>query len=293
MLDLKGVLGGRTMKRFLLATTVLALSGPAFAADLPVARLPVKAPPLVARPFSWTGCYVGGHLGAGWGHSDVSDPNSALFGSLSFFAPGGTSVGVDQDPAFLGGGQVGCDYQFATNWVIGVAGDFSWTAIDGQATDPFFAGKNALPISVQDKTEWLASATGRIGYAWDHFLLYGKGGAAWEHSRDSLQNLVGWYSPPLATFCGTGAPFVACNPQGNDTHAGWILGVGFDWAFASNWSAGIEYDHYGFGSHNVTLTDRNGFTGGSPIVLSAPITVSQHIDVVKATLDYHFNWFGR
>jgi outer membrane immunogenic protein len=282
------------MKRILLATTALALSCPAFAADLAPVRMPLKAPPVAARPFSWTGCYIGGHLGVGWGHENFSDPNSVLFGGMSFFAPNGAGVGIDQDAGFLGGGQIGCDYQFATNWVIGAAGDFSWTDINGQATDPFFSGKSGGPITLRDKTDWLATATGRLGYAWDRLLLYAKGGAAWEHSQDSIGNLVGWYSPPFATFCSSGAAFIACNPSGSDTHAGWTVGVGLSWAFADNWSAGIEYDHYDFGSHNVTLTDPNGTFGGpTPVALSAPITVNQRIDAVKVTLDYRFNLFGR
>lgn len=281
------------MKRILLATTALALCGPAFAADLAPARMPLKAPPVVARSFSWTGCYIGGHLGAAWGHADVSDPNSALFGGQSVFAPGGSAVGVDQGAGFLGGGQIGCDYQFAANWVIGAAGDFSWADINGQATDPFFAGKNGVPITLQNRTDWLATATGRIGYAWDRLLLYGKGGAAWQHSRDSINGVFGWYTGAAVLPCFSGGGFVACNPSGSDTQAGWTVGVGLAWAFADNWSAGVEYDHYDFGTHNVTLTEPNGGFGGPPIVLSAPITVSQRIDAVKVTLDYHFNFLGR
>src|SRR5579884_2708446 len=66
------------MKRILLATTALAttalaVSGGAYAADLAPVRMPLKAPPVVARPFSWTGCYIGGHLGGGWSHANFVD----------------------------------------------------------------------------------------------------------------------------------------------------------------------------------------------------------------------------
>lgn len=290
--------GRRPVKQFLLATTAFALAGPAFAADLP-ATIPLKAPPPPpAQAFSWTGCYVGGHLGAGWGHSNVSDPNLNVLGpGMGYFAPTGAAIGVDQGARFLGGGQLGCDYQFATNWVIGLAGDFSWTNLNGNTTDPFafaggdpfFAGKAGVPATLKDKVEWLATTTGRIGYAWERWMLYGKGGIAWEHSRGSIQNLTGWGTP--GSLCFAGAAFAACNPSGTDTSAGWTVGVGLTWAFASNWSAGIEYDHYGFGSHNVALTASN-----VPAILSspfAPITVSQRIDAVKFTLDYHFSWLGR
>lgn len=285
------------MKRFLLATTALAFVGPAFAADIPPSMMPTKAPPMVRAPaFSWTGCYVGGHLGGGWGHSSISDPNIGVLGpGLGYFAPAGGSIGINQGAGFLGGGQLGCDYQFATNWVIGLAGDFSWTNLGGSTTDPyafaaadpFFGGKSGVPATLHDRTEWLATTTARLGYAWDHWMLYGKGGAAWEHSRDSIGPLFGWGTP--GSICFAGAGFVGCNPSGTDTEAGWTVGVGLTWAFANNWSAGIEYDHYGFGSHSVTLTDPNVGVGNP----SAPITVSQRIDAVKLTVDYHFNWFAR
>lgn len=289
------------MKRVLLATTALALSGPAFAADLAPVRMPLKAPPVVARPFSWTGCYVGGHLGAGWSHANFIDPqNLGTAGGVpaGLFAPTGAGVGIDQGAGFVGGGQIGCDYQFATNWVIGLAGDFSWTNINGSTSDPFaflggdplFGGKAGVPATLRDQTEWLASVTGRVGYAWDRWMLYGKGGVAWEHSRDSIGPVVAW-GTSLANSCFAFAAGTACNATGTDTEAGWTVGVGITWAFADNWSAGIEYDHYGFVNHSVTLTApavSGGFGPGS-----APITVNQNIDAVKVTLDYRFGWFGR
>ena len=126
------------MKKFLLATTaVAALSGPAFAADMPL-KAPMMAPIVAPPPYSWTACYIGAHVGVGWGRKEFSDNVNAisdLGGSIPF------NVGAD----FLGGGQIGCDYQFASNWVIGIAGDFSWANIEGQTDDPFFAGKNGNP----------------------------------------------------------------------------------------------------------------------------------------------------
>lgn len=290
------------MKRILLATTALAFASPAFAADLAPARMPLKAPPVVARPFSWTGCYIGGHLGVGWGHDNFRDPNT-LFNDVAFpgsglgvFAPTGAGVGFEQGAGFLGGGQIGCDYQFATNWVVGIAGDFSWTDLDGSTSDPFafpagdplFGGKNGVPATLHEHTDWLASVTGRLGYAWDRWMLYGKGGVAWEHSRDSIGPLFAW-GTSLANLCVAPAATVSCSATGTETDPGWTAGVGLQWAFAEHWSAGIEYDHYGFGNHSVTLIASGPLTGTG----SAPITVSQNIDVVKFTLDYRFNWLGQ
>jgi outer membrane immunogenic protein len=255
------------MKRFLLASVALTFGGHAFAADMPV-----KAPPAAVPSFSWTGCYLGGHIGVGGSHDVFSDPTGTLFG------PAGSSIGVGSRDGALGGAQAGCDYEFANNWVIGLAGDFSWAHITGQDTDPFFAGKGGNTITLNSKTDKLASATGRLGYAWDHLLVYGKGGAAWAHDQYSIQNLVSYNG----IFCFAGGGFVACNPAGSDTRVGWTAGFGLEWAITNNWSALLEYDHYGFGTKSVTLTDPNNI--GAPALAN----ISERIDAVKVGLNYRF-----
>jgi len=266
------------MKKLLLAGTALAFGGHALAADLPL-----KAPMVAPVPFSWTGCYVGGHVGAGWGRKDFSDPGfTTAFGTFQNFAPAGSSI-ADDVQGIAAGGQVGCDYQFANNWVIGLAGDFSWANINGQTTDPFFTGKNGNPITLNAKTNELATATARLGYAWDHFLVYGKGGAAWAHDKYSVQNLVSFGSP----FCFVGT-FIACNPTGTETRTGWTAGAGIEWAFANNWSALLEFDYYGLGNKSVSLFDPNAGTGGT----SGLVNVRQNIEVLKFGINYHFGWVG-
>ncbi len=267
------------MMRFLLATTAVLCAGPVYAADMPM-KAPPRAP---AAALSWTSCYLGGHVGLGWGHTTLVDPNTT-FGGL--FAPAGSPVGVDQGPGALGGGQIGCDYQFANNWVIGAAGDFSFADIDGSSQDPFFAGKNNNPVTRQDRTEWLATATGRLGYAFDHWLVYGKGGAAWTRNAYTLSNLADWGTP--TSPCSTGALFIACNPTGKNTQAGWTAGLGVAYAISSAWSAGIEFDYYDFGKRTTLLADPNVVGLVVPANPAAPITASHQVEAIKFTLDYHF-----
>src|SRR5436190_12396038 len=154
----------------LAAVTYVAASA-AQAADL---RMPVKAPP-VAPPvpvFGWPGCYIGGHVGGGWGRKDFSNPDIALF------APDGETFRAVTS-GWLAGGQVGCDYQFASNWVIGVEDQGSWANIKGDHVDSFtIPGVRAVDGTVHAKTDWLVSITGRLGLTWDRWLLYGKGGVA-------------------------------------------------------------------------------------------------------------------
>src|SRR3569623_2073449 len=156
------------MKSLLLAgTAIVAFVTAASAADL-AARPYTKAPAAPARTHNWTGCYAGGHVGAGWSKPNLTDPPGVLSVNGSFDVKGDASV--------LGGVQLGCDYQFANAWVIGLAGDFSGTSIKGTANDPFFGNKNPGPAQIHTRTDWLASLSGRAGYAWDNVLLYGKGG---------------------------------------------------------------------------------------------------------------------
>ncbi|MEA2919003.1 MAG: outer rane immunogenic protein [Bradyrhizobium sp.] len=250
------------MKKLLLASSALVFAGSAVAADLQP-RMSVKAPVVAAVPYSWSGCYVGGHAGYGWGTTDFFDP----FGNFAAPVTGGGTLRVRSQGA-LAGGQIGCNYQIASNWVIGVEGEYSWANIRGDTTGPdlFFGGKN-----LSSKTDALASVTGRVGYNWDRVLFYGKGGAAW--ARDRYNE----HTPPFNFFIFNVA---ADDLSARADRLGWTVGVGAEWAFADKWSAKIEYNHYDFGNRSLNLTD---ITGGF-----TPTTVTQRIDTVKVGINYRF-----
>src|SRR6516225_6822764 len=132
------------MKKILLtgiAGVALLVAPFAYAADLarPVYKAPPPPPPLPV--FSWTGCYIGGHIGGGWGHKTVSAPTLAPGISVS----GNTS-------GFLGGGQVGCDYQFAPNWVVGIEGAGSAGDINGDINATIFG----VTGTAHARSDWLA-----------------------------------------------------------------------------------------------------------------------------------------
>src|SRR5919108_6474371 len=95
------------------------------------------------------------------------------------------SDGSHRADGFVGRVQAGCDYQFAGGWVIGVAGDYAWTDAGGSHFSPLFPG------SVNHtRIDSLASVTGRLGYGWDRFLGYVKGGGAWERDKHDFSNGV-------------------------------------------------------------------------------------------------------
>jgi outer membrane immunogenic protein len=243
------------MKKLWLAgvTFTVLLAGPALGADRPVRAPAYRAPPPVPV-YSWTGCYIGGHIGGGWGRKTASAP--AL-------APG---VSVSGDTSgFLGGGQAGCNYQFAPNWVIGFEADASAADIRGDQTATVFG----ITGTAHARTDWLASATGRLGWAWNAVLLYAKGGAAWAGDK---------YFADI--------PIFAEHLEASETRAGWTVGAGVEWAFWSNWSAKLEYDFYDFGTRTLTFT---GVFAGFPIVVPG-IDVKQTISAVKFGINYRFGY---
>src|SRR4029078_7083588 len=136
--------------------------------------------------------------------------------------------------------------------------------------DPFFAGKFGNPITITSKTKRLATATARLGYAWDRWMVYAKGGAAWLKQEYSVGNLEFFGSP--SDSCGDLiANQIPCMPSGSTNRSGWVGGVGAQRALLDNWVGGIEYNHYDFGTFNVTVLDPNGTQGA----VSGPIRVSQ------------------
>jgi outer membrane immunogenic protein len=243
---------GDVMKKILLATVALSalIAAPAMAADL--ARPVYKAaPPPPVYLYSWTGCYVGGFGGGLWVRKDYS-----LTGILGFAVPV-TDLGSHDASGGIGGIQAGCNYQFAGGWVVGIQGDYGWTNANGSHADPFNLG-----TSLTSNTKSLASVTGRVGYAWDRFLGYVKGGGAWEKDDYS------WIFPGLVTL---GA---------SETRSGWTVGIGAEYAFL-DWLTGFaEYDYYDFGTKNLNFAL-------APITV-ANVDIKERKSVFKVGLNFKF-----
>lgn len=200
-----------------LAMTGIAAGSGAFAADLPVRAAPAPQPMMVAPAPAWTGCYVGGNLGGAFGDASLSGAAGTVSSSGSGFA---------------GGGQIGCDYQFAGGWVIGFRNMFDGTSNSRSGT----IGGGALPAAVVNfNNQWFDTLTGRLGYAWvPNWLLYFQGGAAWSHTSTNI------------TFNG------AQIGQTGNTRTGWTIGGGVEWMFAPHWSAFLEGNYMDFGSQSGT-----------------------------------------
>jgi outer membrane immunogenic protein len=164
------------MKKIVFAGVGAALMAiaPANAADL--GRPVYKAPPRAVVPvpvFTWTGCYIGGNIGWGWGRDTVAIPDLAETTGVPELAGVSLPSVTGNTSGVLGGGQVGCNYQFAPNWVIGIEGDGEAANIKGDVTDsvsftnPSTGAPETVTGTAHARTDWIASATGRLGWTWD------------------------------------------------------------------------------------------------------------------------------
>jgi outer membrane immunogenic protein len=214
---------------------------PALAADLP-ARMVTKAP-MMAPAFSWTGFYIGGNVGWGWGETHGTLAPTAGVGNFD----------VD---GLVGGGQVGFNYQMS-NWVFGIEADYQGADIDG--TSNAIAG-NAMRVNV----ERYGTVRGRLGFAWDRWMVYGTGGYAFG-ARVSTNTTV-----PTALFTPT-----------SNTLDGWAAGAGVEYAFAPNWSAKLEYLH-------VDLDTQTYSVNAGCVAAPAACQLGTRLDTVRLGVNWRF-----
>jgi outer membrane immunogenic protein len=241
---MKKILGGLVLSAFLAA--------PAMAADM---RMPVKAAPApVIVMHSWTGCYIGGHVGYAWGRKKVHDDLGFAIDEYHHDIDG-----------LIAGGQIGCNLWQRDRWVFGIEGQASWADIDGEVT----LGNTGGPNGFRTEADIIGSIAARLGYAFGatgQTLLFVKGGAAFIHEQYSEL-------------------FVAGPSAVSDEHLrwGWMVGGGFEHALNSNWSLKAEYNysHFGKDTHDVCLL------GGC-----ASYEIKQHVHLVKFGINYKFGGFG-
>ncbi|MTW17935.1 outer membrane beta-barrel protein [Rhodoplanes serenus] len=203
------------MKKILLATVAaVGMVGAASAADLS-ARMPVKAPPVIAPVFSWTGCYIGGFVGGAWGQDDATTyPIGANYG-----------YAYKLDSSVIGGGTLGCNWQpVGSQFVLGLEGELGYMSLEGSAYNPLLGAFDTSSTKVGD---WYGMITGRLGFAWDRALIYVKGGAAFVDVETAL------YYPGFTTA------------SSSETVATWTVGGGIEYALDFNWSIKAEYMYIG------------------------------------------------
>jgi opacity protein-like surface antigen len=256
------------------AVVALAAASPALAADLPF-----KAPPPAVAAWGWSGFYVGGHGGYGWGHDPQTDLNDPFFFGK---VPGFTGfTGFDPKGA-LGGAHAGFNWQSGAI-VAGLEGDLSFTDIKGSS---FNAGSavttfsaNSIAATHSGAFDLLGSGRGRLGYLVSpNVLLYGTGGLAWTRFDDNKDSTtLGVNIPP------PGAVGTIASLSTPSWRFGWVAGLGVETRLLdTNWLARLEYLHYDFGNSGSAANSQTLFSQ-----TSGNLTV----DVLRAGISYKFDQY--
>jgi outer membrane immunogenic protein len=260
---------GRDMKKLLIATAIsLALATVASAADLPppiFTKAPVSAP-----AWSWTGFYVGANVGGGFGRD--TDTVTAVLPGI------GTAYGKARSDTsgVIGGGQIGYNWQVG-KIVLGVEADIDGSSQKSSGTIPCPVGGCGGVIAsatANDSLQDFGTFRGRVGYAFDRWLVYGTGGTSWQSVKES-------YSVSAA---GVGVPLFSSTT----THFGYAAGAGVEaMLWDSHWIGGVEYLYLDSGTFGV------GASSLAAVALApagSTLTTSGHFqnNVVRARLSYKF-----
>lgn len=197
--------------------------------------------------YNWTGCYIGANVGGGWNKHDSH-------GSGSVFDYNATADG------FVGGGQVGCDYQFASAFVVGVQGLWEWSDLRSSTFNTFVA-----PDLFKANVNEFGSLTARLGYLINPAtLVYVKGGIGNIQTKFENVNRGGGFPNNLTSDRSSSAS---------------VIGGGLEWMFAPQWTLSIDYERY--------ETDREFFLVKSPGNAFSE-DVRQRLDKVTIGLNYRF-----
>jgi outer membrane immunogenic protein len=212
-----------------------------FAADLPEGAY---TPPVMAVVYNWTGFYLGGNGGYGSNHN--------CWNLL-------VVDGCHNSSGGLAGGQLGFRQQ-AGAFVFGAELQGDWASLRGSHASL------VIPLLTdQSKVDALLLLTGQVGYAWNAALVYLKGGLAVTDSHFNVLTNPGGVGVAATTA----------------TRWNTVVGAGFEYGFAPNWSAGFEYDHLFVGSSTNSFTTPAGLN-------FATYGISQGIDMFTLRVNYRF-----
>lgn len=242
----------------------------------------VAPAPVSECDFSWTGFYFGGNAGYGWGNADTDVQPFSTNPATPFTAA--VPISLSPDPSgFIGGGQVGFNWQANKWFVLGIESDFQGSDIEGHdRSAPIVdsAGAVVFPDSFEEaheRMQWFGTTRGRIGIApWCRLLIYGTGGAAYGNV-DYSANLNFGATLPHTTY----------PVDFTETKFGWTAGGGLEYAIGHHWSVKAEYLHYDLGDAHRTQNQLfNGVPQGPPFFVHYNFETSGNI--VRGGFNFKF-----
>jgi outer membrane immunogenic protein len=337
------------MKKLALLVAISSLSvGAALAADLPTRKGPPVLPPPPPPPPMWTGFYLGLNAGGTWANSNLQtigvgpvavDPfwanNGPLYlagyqsNYLGAFAAAASAGGVNagNNGGFIGGGQIGYNWQFYNSFVAGIEADIqgiassstSRTVVSSAPVFPGLVPETGLcnvatcgdaftgVTSARGRLEYLGTVRGRLGWLFTPTLLvYGTGGLAYGGVSLNSSTVVSanpyYWSPgggvALPSYATAWMPSSVGGVNFANTQVGWTAGGGLEWMFWPNWSAKVEYLYYDLGSvtQNFVMASQDTFVAfdGTPYpgaaIFGGQVRARVNGNIVRAGLNYHFNW---
>lgn len=220
-----------------------------FAADMAVRKAPPPPPQFMPPPvYNWTGFYLGGNLGGVWESSTITDQLLGPLGSVN-------------RSGFIGGGQVGYNWQFAPWGVIGAEWMFDGSSLNSSVSSVDSFGDL---FQANERVDYVTTVAGRLGFAANNWLFYGKGGGGWVRDRLSVASLDD------GTFFNT-----------SQTRGGWLAGAGVEYGISQNWTIGVDWSHIGFDDQTVAGFGGFGFVPDEAVL-------SRHFDIVTGRLNFKF-----
>jgi outer membrane immunogenic protein len=274
-----------------LIASVVLIGTPAFAADMAV-----KAPPPAPAPvYNWTGWYVGGNLGASFGRVKTDfnvAPVTAPTGIVSGFAQSDTAY----PSGFMGGGQIGYNWQLSPIWVVGLEADFqgalekdSNSLSNPSLTNTLFFGGTATAVTnYTTRIDWFGTVRGRIGYVWGDgaVMTYVTGGLAYGKieldATSAVSGIAGIPAPPF------GIPFSTTHTiTHSQVKTGWTVGFGTEGKLLiPGWTYKIESLYMDFGDpESLDIGTGSSNASGGLITGHAHSTDA----ILRAGLNYQFH----
>jgi outer membrane immunogenic protein len=287
------------------AVSTIALTQIASAADLP-RKAPEYAPP-PPPPYSWTGFYIGGNAGFSGGKAGTDFSVAPVIVDTnigSVIVPGAVASESPHLNGLIGGGQIGYNWQFSSNWVVGLEADIQASGEKGGRGfgipfDFFFVPpgpgvviqervRGSATADYEAKISWFGTVRGRIGYAWDRVMVYATGGLAYGEVKlqgtSTVSGIIGNVLPPIPS---PGPAFSIAHAVGHSqVNTGWTVGVGAEVALGGNWTGKFDYLYIDLGSLNDPddgLVIVNSVSGGQTF------THTKYTDnIFRVGLNYKF-----
>src|SRR5262249_46641380 len=288
---------GAAMKKLAIAIAVALIGTPAFAADMAVNAPPA---PLPAPVYNWTGWYVGVNAGASFGRAKTDFNGAPLFAHGTQFTSGFGFSDTNYPDGFMGGGQIGYNWQYSPLIVVGLEADFQGALekqTDNLGPQNFIFDLEKVAHSTgtavtnyTTQIDWFGTVRARIGYVWGNgeVMSYVTGGLAYGEVKINGTNTVSGTAAVMGCCFGFSSTQAFGHSQVN---TGWVVGYGTEGRLATpGWTWKVEGLWMDLGTLDATSTPsisntfKPGFVTGGGLTTHTRFTDG----ILRGGLNYKF-----